>query len=161
MNTILTIHPWLRGLTQAMAITGLMTWAVRTLTDLETNMMSLVRVKELTDLEEEESKSGSGSAEAAKQNKIPMEKSGAGEGLESMLSLSKTRLAPLTDEALSGWPWRGELTMRNLSMRYNEYSPLALKGINLSVPRGTTLGVVGRSGSGKYLKPSACLFMCF
>jgi hypothetical protein len=30
------------GLTQALSITGLMTWAVRCLTDLETNMMSVM-----------------------------------------------------------------------------------------------------------------------
>ena len=125
---------------------SLMTWAVRTLTDVETNMMSLVRVKELTDLDDEE---GKDSSEKVHKGKIPKENAGAGEGLEPLLSLPQTRVAPLSDEALKGWPWRGDLSMKNLSMRYNEYSPLALKGINLTIPRGTTLGVVGRSGSGK------------
>ena len=35
------------GLTQALSITGLLTWAVRVLTDLESQMMSVVRVSEM------------------------------------------------------------------------------------------------------------------
>ena len=51
-----------------------MTWAVRTLTDLETNMMSLVRVKELTDLDAEENlSSGEDDHVDRKQSKIPKE----------------------------------------------------------------------------------------
>lgn len=143
------------GITQAMAITGLMTWAVRTLTDLETNMMSLVRVKELTDIESEEAslQSDTESNESRKQtkSKISKENSGVGEALEQLLSsqLPTVKAAPLNDKALDGWPWQGDLTMQNVSMRYNEASPLVLKDINLNVPKGTTLGVVGRSGSGK------------
>lgn len=137
---------------------SLMTWAVRTLTDVETNMMSLVRVKELTDLEDEEGKL---SSENAHKRKIPKENAGAGEGLESLLALPKARVAPLSDEALKGWPWRGDLSMKNLSMRYNEFSPLALKGINLTIPRGTTLGVVGRSGSGKVVSSAGRILCSF
>lgn len=136
----------------------LMTWAVRTLTDLETNMMSLVRVKELTDLEEEESAT-SGKSDGPKPRKIPKEHFGAGEGLESLSSLPKTQLAPANDVALDGWPWQGDLTMRNISMRYNEVSPLVLKRINLNLPRGTTLGVVGRSGSGNYFGATLSTFL--
>jgi len=34
-------------------------------------------------------------------------------------------------------------------MRYNSESPLVLKNVNIPVPPGSTLGVVGRTGSGK------------
>jgi ABC-type multidrug transport system fused ATPase/permease subunit len=34
-------------------------------------------------------------------------------------------------------------------MRYNTASQLVLKGVTLTIPAGTTLGVVGRTGSGK------------
>ena len=62
-----------------------------------------------------------------------------------------TTLAPLDSTALieSGWPWRGNVQFRNVFMRYNPTSPLVLKDVTLTVPAGTTLGVVGRTGSGK------------
>lgn len=140
------------GLTQALAITGLMTWAVRCLTDLESNMMSVVRVKELTDIDSEEVDLEMASS-AERAPRIPKENAAAGQSLkplfQSASSVSKVALAPANDKAISGWPWRGDIQFRNVSMRYNEVSQLVLKDVDLSVPPGTTLGIVGRTGSGK------------
>ena len=128
------------GLTQSLAITGLMAWAVRNLTNLESNMLSVIRVSELTDLDP--------------QSPMPRELSGSGEALKALLPDESSKvnitLAPLNEKALveDGWPWRGNVQFSNTSMRYNPYSPLVLKGVDLSVPAGTTLGVVGRTGSG-------------
>jgi len=60
-------------------------------------------------------------------------------------------MAPMNDAALvaSGWPWKGHISFDNVSMRYNPVSPLVLKNVNIDLPPGTTLGVVGRTGSGK------------
>ena len=144
------------GLTQALAITGLLTWAVRTLTDLETHMTSVVRVEELTDLESDEIKGDfpGGDVEAPKKARMPREPAAAGEGLARLQGVGgKNTLpaAPKSDKALlqSGWPWKGNIVFKNASMRYNEVSPLVLKNVTLGVPPGTTLGVVGRTGSGK------------
>lgn len=145
------------GLTQSLAITGLLTWAVRCLTDLESNMMSVMRVKELTDLDSdvvdiEKSKSGLSSR---KRSSMPKEMARPGEALVPLLATSSavinSTLAPLESSALvkSGWPWRGNVQFSNVSMRYNPAAPLVLKGVTLTVPAGTTLGLVGRSGSGK------------
>jgi ABC-type multidrug transport system fused ATPase/permease subunit len=49
----------------------------------------------------------------------------------------------------NGWPWHGKVEFRNISMRYTPETPLVLKDVTLIVPAGTTLGIVGRSGSGK------------
>ncbi|OEU10585.1 P-loop containing nucleoside triphosphate hydrolase protein [Fragilariopsis cylindrus CCMP1102] len=98
------------GLTQSLAITGLMAWAVRNLTMLESHMMSVTRVSELTDIDTENGKN-----------------------------------ALVAD----GWPWRGGIEFKKISMRYNPSSPLVLNQVTLSVPPGSTLGVVGRTGSGK------------
>ncbi|MBD2845787.1 ABC transporter ATP-binding protein [Paenibacillus sp. IB182496] len=43
----------------------------------------------------------------------------------------------------------GDLTLRGLSFAYPDASRLALEEISLHVPRGRTLGIVGRTGSGK------------
>jgi ATP-binding cassette, subfamily C (CFTR/MRP), member 1 len=83
---------------------------------------------------------------------IPIEKRAAGSALEPHFTRTNDiKKAPVTDTALlaDGWPWRGGILFKNVSMRYNEVSPLVLKGVTLSVPPGSTLGVVGRTGSGK------------
>jgi len=141
------------GLTQALAITGLLTWAVRCLTDLETNMMSVMRVKELTDLESEEPdlEALKGTARTTTMPKEPFK---AGESLLPLFSNGlpfNGTVVPLNSTTLSkeGWPWRGNVEFRNVSMRYNPSSPLILNGVTLNVPAGTTLAVVGRTGSGK------------
>ena len=43
----------------------------------------------------------------------------------------------------------GALALEDLSVRYRGDLPLVLSGVSLSVPAGTRLGVVGRTGSGK------------
>lgn len=43
----------------------------------------------------------------------------------------------------------GDLRLENVSFRYNEDSPLILENINLHIPAGKTVALVGRSGSGK------------
>ena len=147
------------GITQSLYITGLLTWAVRTLTDLETHMMSVVRIKELTDLELDEIRGTLSQSERVTLNQmgmIPKEFSGSGDALAvlcaegTFTSLNMT-MAPISDTSLveSGWPWKGDIVFKEVSMRYNAISPLVLKNVTIRVPRGSSLGVVGRTGSGK------------
>lgn len=135
------------GLTQSLAITGLLTWAVRVLTDLESHMMSVMRVTELTDID-----SSTASAEGNFPTKIPQELEGPGDAITDLFKNEERLLptSPSNDDALlrSGWPWKGEILFNNVSMRYSPTSPLALKNVTIKVPSGTTLGVVGRTGSG-------------
>ncbi|MFT7264731.1 MAG: subfamily B ATP-binding cassette protein MsbA, partial [Halioglobus sp.] len=44
---------------------------------------------------------------------------------------------------------RGDISLRNLSFRYNPADPLVLDRISLDIPAGQTVALVGRSGSGK------------
>jgi ATP-binding cassette subfamily C (CFTR/MRP) protein 1 len=137
------------GLTQALAITGLLTWAVRCLTDLETSMMSVMRVKELTDLDRDEV-----DVPGQTSKRMPVEPSNAGDALMPLLPESvhfNSTLAPLDSNVLlkDGWPWKGNVIFRNVSMKYNPSSPLVLRSVTVAIPAGTTLGVVGRTGSGK------------
>lgn len=135
------------GITNALAITGLMAWAVRNLTYLETHMMSVQRVTELTDIDSDET---SGIPRMARELDAP------GQALQSkFLNAGNDKLdvslAPVNEAALvaDGWPWMGGVRFRDVSMRYNPSSPLVLKKVSLLIPPGTTLGVVGRTGSGK------------
>lgn len=43
----------------------------------------------------------------------------------------------------------GNIEFRDLSFRYSEHGPWVLKNINLRVPPGTSVALVGRTGSGK------------
>lgn len=44
---------------------------------------------------------------------------------------------------------QGKLDFRDIEFRYQQSSPLLLKGLNLEIPRGAFVAVVGLSGSGK------------
>jgi ABC-type multidrug transport system fused ATPase/permease subunit len=113
------------GLTQSLAVTGLLTWAVRCFTDLETNMLSVVRVKELTELESQEAVLVANTTESTETD-------------ASSLALRNSSAL-----AESGWPWKGNVRFNDVSMRYNPAAPLVLQNVDLNVPAGTSIGLVG------------------
>ncbi|KAL1814376.1 hypothetical protein ACET3Z_016950 [Daucus carota] len=47
------------------------------------------------------------------------------------------------------WPFKGEVKLLELKIRYRPNSPLVLKGITCTFKEGTRVGIVGRTGSGK------------
>lgn len=46
-------------------------------------------------------------------------------------------------------PIKGEVTFKDVRFRYSSSAPYALDGVSFTVPAGTSLGIMGRSGSGK------------
>jgi len=134
------------GLTQALSITGLLTWAVRVLTDLETQFMSVMRVNELSNLESTDDVTLSEEVQPL----LPRIHSDTGEAIKTIeLSAPSAHQPEVPNEAEllnSGWPWKGHVKFNNVSMRYNKSAPLVLKNVSLDIPAGSTLGVVGRTG---------------
>ena len=62
--------------------------------------------------------------------------------------------APLTlpadvDRLEGGWPSQGHIAVKNLTVRYRPSLPLALDHVSFSIPAGSRVGIVGRTGSGK------------
>ncbi|PVD37119.1 hypothetical protein C0Q70_04114 [Pomacea canaliculata] len=47
------------------------------------------------------------------------------------------------------WPSRGEVELKDLTVRYRPKLPLVLKGLNCVLRGGEKIGVVGRTGAGK------------
>ncbi len=63
---------------------------------------------------------------------------------------STTTSEPLHGKAAPlGWPSRGEIRFQELSVRYRPHLPLALKQLTFTIPAGSRVGVIGRTGSGK------------
>lgn len=50
------------------------------------------------------------------------------------------------------WP-KGEITFENVKLRYRPELPLVLKGLDLHIPGGSKVGVVGRTGKRERGKP--------
>lgn len=46
-------------------------------------------------------------------------------------------------------PFHKDIELRNLSFRYNEQTPWILKNLNLSISKGSKVGLIGETGSGK------------
>jgi len=65
----------------------------------------------------------------------------------SYLSKSKPKHSAL--KLPSSWPTNGEISLKCVSMRYSEDLPYTLKQMSISIPAGSRVAIVGRTGSGK------------
>ena len=64
---------------------------------------------------------------------------------------------PGVDDSLGAWPTHGRLELCDVSLKYRPSLPLSLKYASFSIPSGSSLGIVGRSGAGKSTIISALL----
>mmetsp|Transcript_41355 Transcript_41355/g.110682 ORF Transcript_41355/g.110682 Transcript_41355/m.110682 type:complete len:347 (+) Transcript_41355:2852-3892(+) len=55
------------------------------------------------------------------------------------------------------WPFRGELVLESVELRYGPERCPALRGVSFSTPGGERIGVVGRTGAGKSSLAAAVL----
>ena len=53
------------------------------------------------------------------------------------------------EQSLAYFPYENSIELKNLSFRYSEESPWILKNINIEIPKGSVVGVVGTTGCGK------------
>lgn len=55
------------------------------------------------------------------------------------------------------WPTKGDIVFQGAKLRYRPNLPLVLKGLDLHIPAGSKVGVVGRTGAGTSVLSSFCL----
>lgn len=132
------------SLTQAIAVTSMLNWCIRSFAQLEAGMNSCERVLYYTE-------------------NIPQEASWTSEELEHTFDSIQDPPPPKSKASLyalsahggkaaafsAEWPEHGAITLRSLRMRYRHDTPLVLKGLDASIAGGERIGVVGRSGGGK------------
>lgn len=117
------IDPGLVGLsiTYAFAVVVQLNWLLRFSTDTEVHMASVERMLEYSE--------------------VPIER-------PHVYQAGDAGGSP----APQGWPSRGSIEFKDVRMRYNAEDPedpLVLKGLSLSIPAGSRVGVVGPTGAGK------------
>jgi ATP-binding cassette subfamily B protein len=66
-----------------------------------------------------------------------------------IVEIMEERSEVVTVSAKSATVVRGSIEFRDLSFRYADKGPDALKHINLTIPAGLSLGIMGKPGSGK------------
>ncbi|GMH40904.1 hypothetical protein BSKO_08808 [Bryopsis sp. KO-2023] len=47
------------------------------------------------------------------------------------------------------WPTEGKISIKNVSMKYRDDTPLVVKDVSLDIKAGEKIGIAGRTGSGK------------
>lgn len=55
----------------------------------------------------------------------------------------------LTEKELESWPSKGDITFKDVEMRYRPKCDLVLKGCDFEIKGGQKIGIVGRTGAGK------------
>ncbi|XP_054453081.1 ATP-binding cassette sub-family C member 5 [Anoplopoma fimbria] len=59
------------------------------------------------------------------------------------------RQSPEADAPAPSWPEQGNITFQDVEMRYRDDLPLVLKNLSFTILPEETIGIVGRTGSGK------------
>ena len=59
------------------------------------------------------------------------------------------RTTPADDDLPAAWPSKGEIIFDHAVLRYRPELPPALKDLHITIPGGSHVGVVGRTGAGK------------
>lgn len=71
------------------------------------------------------------------------------ERIQGYIDIEHEKPATEQGKPPAAWPTSGELVVEKLSARYSEDGPAVLHDISFTIPSGSKIGVVGRTGSGK------------
>lgn len=121
----------------ALSVTQSLNWSVRMASDLESQMVSVERVKAYSDMDQE--------APHFSEND------------PSSTSPSSSTLSGV--QSGQSWPSAGEIQMNSVCLRYRQGLPLVLDNLTLTIKSKEKIGIVGRTGAGKSSLVTAILRM--
>ena len=130
------------SLNNALSMTSLLNWAVRNGAETESLMNSVERVMYTTDATPQEAPTFG--TYAVNGTDVATANTTAPVTLSPLLSLKND-----TELLQSGWPWQGGVIFTGGIMRYREDMSSVLRGVNVVIQPGESIGIVGRTGSGK------------
>ena len=121
------------SLNNALSVTGLLNWAVRNGAETESMMNSVERVLFTIEQTPQE---------------IAINRNNTNSSVSSghIVSFNNTSDLSLRKD---GWPWRGGIVFDNVNMSYRSDLAPVVKRLNLVIGPGQSIGIVGRTGSGK------------
>jgi ABC-type multidrug transport system fused ATPase/permease subunit len=124
----------------AMNVTQSLNWTVRMASDLESQMVSVERIKSYTIMKQE-------AAHYLIDDPVTLHSSSGGDGHSTVAN----PMGSMAEINLNGkvWPQAGKVEVRNIFLRYRENLPLVLNNCSFSIQAGEKVGVVGRTGAGK------------
>jgi ATP-binding cassette subfamily C (CFTR/MRP) protein 4 len=139
------------ALSQALGMANAFQWAVRQSSELETLLVSAQRLVEYAEIEPvEDVDMDDNAAKEAAREEAGRRGSIAMRQVSINISESSTRGRTSSSPLLSPtWPTSGTLELLNLRLRYSAKGPWVLDGVTASIPSGTRVGIVGRTGAGK------------
>jgi ABC-type multidrug transport system fused ATPase/permease subunit len=139
-----SIDPSVAGLSisYALSITQTLNWTVRMMSNVETQIVSVERIREYSSVQTEPRALKPGRASP------PPPAQAAGEHA-CLTQAQADAVAEAHDARLVGWPSRGEIRIRNLRLQYRTETPAVLHGVDMDVPAASKVGIVGRTGAGK------------
>jgi len=73
------------------------------------------------------------------------------------LKIEAPHKLPSDEELNENWPENGKIEFKEIKLRYRPGLPLVLKGLDLTIPGRSKVGVVGRTGAGKSTLMTALL----
>ena len=115
-------------LSYAIDITGVLSWLIRLFSELESQMVSVERVEEYAQLPSEEDTAN---------DSMDSENDG-----KQIVAIGKVEPDP-------SWPQHGGIVFQDVEMRYRKELPLVLSGVSFEIDAGSSVGICGRTGSGK------------
>lgn len=144
------------SLTSALQVTAILGFTVRSVTEVESNFSSVERLFYYADSIPQEAAyappgslggSDSGRSGVGRTKRVTAGDAALAARLER--SLAAAPPGPTVVAPPPNWPTAGAVEFKNVSLRYREGLDLVLRGVSLSVPGGSRVGVVGRTGAGK------------
>lgn len=134
-------------ISQAIVLPGPFQWGVRQLIEIESQMTSVQRVREFSQLKPEEEALG---VEGAEQQFRPEQRTRQSSGSDDASDKQRrfTESYQQASGAISA-PREGEVKFTNLSLSYFPDEPPVLRGLSFTIRPREKVGIVGRTGAGK------------